>query len=893
MRSSPLDGFPGPPVHGSTGRGTSCRKLGLCVITLGLAVSSSHAQPVFRSTFLSFGIHGSTEWAAVGDVNRDGHLDFAAPNGSVQTVFIGLGRGDATFASIAELDIYPGLTATLADVNEDGNLDLVCPGFQMVVRLGNGDGTFGPIQKYGISQFTGVAGPSVASADLNGDGRDDFLVGRQSQVQAWLSRGDGTFEQEIESPIAGSGDGVALADVDGDSRMDALVANIEGQLLVLSGHGDGSFGPAVSIGPYEGNHVATADLNRDGRTDVLHGRTVYFGRGDGTFDSRDPFASPLGPYVELYAAADVNGDDALDLVARFDSLLLVVPGNGDGTFQPERGFTSTFITYASVGDFNEDGRPDILVKGTTGFLSLHLGNGDGTFGVINFFETGQEPRAVAIAEVSGDGRPDILTANRTASSVSVLLGNGAGGFLSHSDFPTGAGPRALTVADLDSDGRPDIVTANQDANGISVLFNQGGGSFGLPQDYMMGTSPMGVATADFNGDGHVDVVTSNGGSGDVTLRLGQGAGTLGAALSFPAAGTTVSSAIGDMNNDSHPDVVTGGSVLLGDGAGGLGSRIDYPGGTHAVALGDLNGDGRLDVIASNYIVSRVLLGNGDGALQSPSPDFETKQVRSSALGDVNRDGKLDLVIASEFGAAAWVLLGNGDGTFGVGVGYGGNGWASAAAIGDVNLDDAPDLALASWGSNVVSVMVNAAGGVVAVLPSLVSAEAQPGLVRVVWQGPSGQSLVATAYRRDLPGDWRALGIITPDGSGQLVFEDRDVVAGGSYTYGLGLHDGAREVFAGEITVQVPLGPVLALEGLRPNPAGRDLVASFSLAAKGRATLDVIDLAGRRVLSREVGELGPGAHLENLQPDRRLAPGLYLLRLTSEGRTLTAKGIVGS
>jgi hypothetical protein len=180
--------------------------------------------------------------------------------------------------------------------------------------------------------------------------------------------------------------------------------------------------------------------------------------------------------------------------------------------------------------------------------------------------------------------------------------------------------------------------------------------------------------------------------------------------------------------------------------------------------------------------------------------------------------------------------------------------------------------------------------VVPTLASLVSANAQPGRVELAWEvSPSVSS--ARVYRNTGDGAWAALGRVAPDGSGRVAYVDRDVVAGSRYGYRLGLATQGAEVTAGEIWVDVPGNASFALRGLTPNPAraGAGLIG-FSLPDASPAQLELLDVSGRRVSSREVGSLGRGEHVVRAGDGTPLAPGLYLVRLTRDGRSLTAKAV---
>jgi len=175
--------------------------------------------------------------------------------------------------------------------------------------------------------------------------------------------------------------------------------------------------------------------------------------------------------------------------------------------------------------------------------------------------------------------------------------------------------------------------------------------------------------------------------------------------------------------------------------------------------------------------------------------------------------------------------------------------------------------------------------------ALVSAEATSDRVRLEWYGANTGGLAATVYRRTSAAAWSARANVSADGTGKIAYEDRDVVPGGSYDYRLGIVEGGRERFLGETSVIVPLGPELALAGLRPNPGQGDATISFSLPDAAPAQLEVLDVAGRIVVAREVGGLGRGNHTLNLAVGRTLAPGVYLMRLTRDGRSIQARGVI--
>jgi hypothetical protein len=182
-------------------------------------------------------------------------------------------------------------------------------------------------------------------------------------------------------------------------------------------------------------------------------------------------------------------------------------------------------------------------------------------------------------------------------------------------------------------------------------------------------------------------------------------------------------------------------------------------------------------------------------------------------------------------------------------------------------------------------------GPVAVLLSLVSADAGPDRVMLVWHAADGASLAATVERRGTGSDWMPLGTVTADGTGRIEYLDRSVVAGERYGHRIAYTEDGLTRHSAETWVDVPRALALALEGLRPNPAVGPLTVAFTLPSWAPATLELLDVGGRRVLAREVGSLGAGSHLLHLDGGSQLAPGMYWLRLTQAGRALVARGVV--
>jgi hypothetical protein len=176
--------------------------------------------------------------------------------------------------------------------------------------------------------------------------------------------------------------------------------------------------------------------------------------------------------------------------------------------------------------------------------------------------------------------------------------------------------------------------------------------------------------------------------------------------------------------------------------------------------------------------------------------------------------------------------------------------------------------------------------------SLSSATAEPGLARLEWFTPDGPSLSATVYRRESESDpWLPLGAVSADGAGHLAYEDRTVVGGHRYGYRLGYLDGGREAYTPEVWLEIPVAYAFALERVRPNPVKDAMEVSFTLARAGRAKVELYDVSGRRVEAAEVEAAAPGRFVRRMGEGRRLEAGIYIVRLTHAGRSLTTRACV--
>ena len=343
-----------------------------------------------------------------------------------------------------------------------------------------------------------------------------------------------------------------------------------------------------------------------------------------------------------------------------------------------------------------------------------------SFAPAKSYPTARTPASLAIADLTGDRKPDLVTANSEANAVSVLTNNGGGSFRARHDYRMEGEPGSIAVGDLNGDHKPDLATANQAANSVSVLLNRGDGSFATKHDYQTRGS-WSLAIGDLNMDGKPDLATVNPGVDTVSILVNTGDGRFRASADYATGNTPGSIAIGDLNGDGKPDVATANngerfstiSVLSNAGDGSLHAKVDYRVGRNptSVAIGDLSGDAKPELVVSNFAGASVsvLANRGDGSFR-PKRDYRTAPLPSSvAIRDLNGDHKRDLAVASRLDTVS-VFANRGDASFGARRDYRTSGTLpESIAIGDLNGDRKPELVTANFWGNGVSVFVNTTG----------------------------------------------------------------------------------------------------------------------------------------------------------------------------------------
>jgi hypothetical protein len=664
------------------------------------------------------------------DVNHDFIADLVTACSDGAGLSVQLGLGGAHYAAPVRAPIGPGATKPvdlrLRDINHDGNLDAVTMDVtgNLSVHFGQGDGTFAaPVT-------TPAMGPRLAIGHVDADAEFDVAIASVRHIS--LLRGDGlghfTFLSKLEMACCNEWCGnavlqIELGDLNGDGLDDCVFVHetlgcaSSRPLLSITGS-DGVLGLPSTLADWGTNGVAIRDVDHDGSNDVVvtsnseRPTVVYYGKGlvRSEFTSLLVTTHVFEPAV--LRVADVNGDGFEDILGVNERELRI------GSYVAPRGLSEAAVYVAGafpvsidVADLDGDGIADIVTSNPASqSYTILLGAGGGAFQTPTTLIQG-DPAAVAVADFNRDTYLDVAVAQRSFG-FTVFHGNGAGGFTSSIPVQIFRPPWYLTAADFDADGWIDLVAVPENGRSIHVARNKGGTSYQLTTlaiDFIQARAPI---VADVTGDGIPDIVVASQQTAFVLIFKGRGDGTF-ERHDIPVSNGPQFIDAGDFNGDGYIDLVVAysGSVRIMRGAGGFGfnALAAVPGAVTPTRIRavDLDADGRLDVVTSDYGGSVVVhRGMGDGTLAVAKAIPAGPQCRWFDVGHVDGDGRLDIVVPSMTLNAVTVLLGNGDGSLSQAGNYGVGGDATCAALGDFNGDQRLDVATSDFRGQSFSVLLN-------------------------------------------------------------------------------------------------------------------------------------------------------------------------------------------
>jgi FG-GAP-like repeat len=460
--------------------------------------------------------------------------------------------------------------------------------------------------------------------------------------------------------------------------------------------GSAAFTSATYTASGPSHSVAAADFNGDGQLDLISVDimgTVFTNNGSGGFGIKTTLfgpAFPVGFLLLNIVPADVNGDGKPDLITSEyvlgNGALEILTNNGSGDFSSKTslygpplpgGFLLVNIVAADVSG---DGKPDLICSCSTNSLLVLTNDGAGVFGSNATLNVGSEPDAIAAADVNGDGKSDLICANDADNTLTVLTNDGAGDFGSNATLNVGSEPTSVVVADVNNDGKLDLIAANYGDDTLTVLTNNGTGVFGFNVTFNVGLQPKCVIATDLYGNGKLDLISANSGTNTLTVLTNNGSGLFGFNATLVVGAGPSSVAAADVNHDGKLDLVS----ANGDGTLTVLTQIPppppltvfvpatynaYPH-PETIAVVDVNGNGKPDLISGDNLVT-ALTNDGSGAFSFDTTLFPpVEPVGFGALGaeaaDINGDSRPD-VIVPEYFMGHGVLEGftnNGSGSFG-------------------------------------------------------------------------------------------------------------------------------------------------------------------------------------------------------------------------------------
>ena len=413
--------------------------------------------------------------------------------------------------------------------------------------------------------------------------------------------------------------------------------------------------------------------------------------------------------------------------------------------------------------------------------------GNGVFTNGSNVGTGSNPYNVTLADIDNDGDLDILAPDFGGAAVSIQLNRGNGLYSGSASTSVGSQPRSVTAADIDGDGDLDLLTANYNANTASVRFNNGSGVFSGGADLMVGSQPQSITTADVDGDGDLDFLVANGAGGSVSVRLNDGTGTFGGGTTVTVGSFPFNVTTGDVDGDGDFDLLTANmgtgsntvSVRLNNGSGVFTAGTDAVMGSRPrwIALGDLNNDGKLDLLSANFGSNdaSVRFNNGSGVFSGGTELAAGSGPSSVAAADIDGDGDLDMLVSNFFSNSVTIRLNNGSGVFGASTTFLTNVNPNGIATGDVDNDGDLDLLSANFGSNTLNVGFN---NVITITDLVVSTpENVSGTYRnVTVTGPAtGGTGIAT-----LTDTLKVLGTLTIQDGGTLLTACKPLIGTGNF-----------------------------------------------------------------------------------------------------------------
>jgi trimeric autotransporter adhesin len=668
---------------------------------------------------------------ALGDIDGDGKREMVVANQGSASVSVFRNTatpGSVTSASFAaKVNFATGTnpySVAIGDIDGDGKMDLAIANYTSntvsVLRNTSVSGAITAASFASKIDFTTGTSPyGVSMGDIDGDGKVDLAVVNSGSATVSVFRNTatsgaitgGSLATKVDMITGSSPRSLAIGDMDGDTRPDIVVANLTANTVSVIRNNPSLQPPTItSVSPPNAAPGTSVTITGTNFNTTSANNIVYFGATRATVSMASattlnvtvPVSATFMPVSVTDAATSLNANSRYPFLPTYNNSAYL---SGTVNFSPKVDFAVGTNPYSvAIGDLDGDGKPDVAVvnNGANSVSVFRNTSVSGTIAAGSFapkvdFATGAQPYSIAIADINGDGKPDMVTANLAANTVSVLRNTAtsgsiaSGSFAAKVDFATGSNPISVAVSDLNGDGKPDIAVANWASGSMSVLRNASTGSvittasFAAKVDFVSGTHPQSIATGDIDGDGKPDIIVANQGSTNVSV---------------------------------FRNTVAGGSITSTSFA----PKVNFTTGTnpYSIAIGDIDGDGKLDIAVANNGSNTVSVFRNTattGSITSSSlalkVDYATGTTPYNvSIGDINGDGKPDLAVANSASATVSIIRNTSvsgsitSGSFAAKVDFTTGTSPRFVAIADLDGDSKPDLAVANLLSNTVSIIRN-------------------------------------------------------------------------------------------------------------------------------------------------------------------------------------------
>jgi len=879
---------------------------------------------------------GINPWGlAMGDLDGDGKLDLAVTNqhgNSVSllrnmcvpgTITPGSFAAKVDFATTDISDPNGPNAVRIADLDGDGKPDVIVSSWIGIISVFRNACARGSITSSSFAAKVDFSGAysNVAVADIDGDGKLDLVASTWNNA-AGVFRNTGStggitvssFAPVVEFATGPLPHALALGDLDGDGKPDIAVPNMNGNSVSVL-RNTIEYIDIASVCPTSGNVGSCVTIRGKNFNPARDQNIVYFGSVRAIVTN----ASPTMLFVRVPTGATlapitvtVNGFTAYSkspFIVTFEGGGNIVPVS----FSANVDFPATSSPWGTaIADLDNDGKPDFAVTNSGDgrvqvFRNMCVSGSttSGSFAPPIELSAGTSAAGIAAVDIDGDGKLDLVIGGGYGSSISVFRNTSTSGAISFAPgvtYETGLYPAVVAVGDLDGDGKTDMAIVNWGSNTVSVFRNTssiGSVSFAPRVDFTTGTNPWGLAIGDLDGDGKLDLAVTNQHSNTVSI----------------------------LRNTCTCGTITPGSFA---------AKVDFattdisdPGGPNAVRIADLDGDGKPDVIVSSWIgivsVFRNMCTRGSITSSSFAAKVDFSGAQSNvAVADVDGDGKLDL-IAGAWSNSVEVFRNTGCiggitvNSFAPPVGFAAGVYPHSLSLGDLDGDGKPEIVSPNINSNSVSLLRNnieainvfPCQSVCSIIPtsktpipvgiiSSIGFDATSVDISSVRFGPGGaQAIPGKVSKLDLNHDGK-LDLVLTFSTNETGIKPRDASA--TMT---GLTSGGQQFVGTDAIRTCQMGRGLAeqevieqsredgspkeyrLERNFPNPFNPSTVIRYSLPASAIVRLTIYNSLGQIVAEPVNGNQEAGYH-EVRFDGSGLASGAYFYRIQAGSYTAMMK-----